>query len=173
METHAFGFRVRTDAPEGQKRFPISRLLGVALMLAVVSGTAGNAVADPKGFVLTPLAFLGRLPRGRRSSTSSSPTSSTIEAMSCLAATCRKIPRTRSFSRPRSFCCAGESRLRSRGPASRRPGGGVFARPGFLSPITLNDRGDVAFVFLLEPFQWLPARRARRCSIASPLRPTG
>ena len=43
----------------GEKRFPISRLLGVALMLAVVSGTAGNAVADPKRFVLTPLAFLG------------------------------------------------------------------------------------------------------------------
>src|SRR5262245_34347436 len=57
--THAFGFRLRANAPEIQKRFPISRLLGVALMLAVVNGTAGNAVADPKGFVLTPLAFLG------------------------------------------------------------------------------------------------------------------
>jgi hypothetical protein len=28
----------------------------------------------------------------------------------------------------------------------------VLARKGFLSPITLNDRGDVAFVFLLAPF---------------------
>jgi hypothetical protein len=69
------------------------RLLGVALMLAVVSGTAGNAVADPKGFVLTPLAFLGDPAPGGdvveriSSSASSSPTSSTIEAMSCLAAT--------------------------------------------------------------------------------------
>jgi hypothetical protein len=26
METHAFGFRLRADAPEGQKRFPISHL---------------------------------------------------------------------------------------------------------------------------------------------------
>jgi uncharacterized membrane protein YphA (DoxX/SURF4 family) len=26
METHAFGFRLRANAPEGQKRFPISRL---------------------------------------------------------------------------------------------------------------------------------------------------
>ena len=25
METHAFGFRLRANAPEGQKRFPISR----------------------------------------------------------------------------------------------------------------------------------------------------
>ena len=58
METHAFGFRLLANAPEGQKRFPISRLLGVALMLKVVSGTAGNAVADRKDFVLTPLAFL-------------------------------------------------------------------------------------------------------------------
>jgi hypothetical protein len=58
METHAFGFKLPSNAPEGQKRFPISRLLGVALMLAVVSGTAGNAVAGRKGFVLTPLAFL-------------------------------------------------------------------------------------------------------------------
>ena len=24
METHAFGFRLRANAPEGQKRFPIS-----------------------------------------------------------------------------------------------------------------------------------------------------
>ena len=88
METHAFGFRLRSNAPEGQKRFPISRLLGVALMLAVVSGTAGNAVADPKDFVLKPLAFIDDdAPGGGSSSASSSPTSSTIEAMSCLAAT--------------------------------------------------------------------------------------
>jgi hypothetical protein len=26
METHAFGFRLRANAPEGQKRFPISRV---------------------------------------------------------------------------------------------------------------------------------------------------
>src|SRR6266581_3230341 len=26
METHAFGFRLRANAPEGQRRFPISRL---------------------------------------------------------------------------------------------------------------------------------------------------
>ena len=26
METHAFGFRLRANAPEGQKRFPISRM---------------------------------------------------------------------------------------------------------------------------------------------------
>jgi hypothetical protein len=57
-------------------------------MLAVVSGTAGNAVADPKDFVLKPLAFIDDdAPGGGSSSASSSPTSSTIEAMSCLAAT--------------------------------------------------------------------------------------
>ncbi len=27
METHAFGFRLRANAPEGQKRFPISSRL--------------------------------------------------------------------------------------------------------------------------------------------------
>jgi hypothetical protein len=65
METHAFGFRLLANAPKGQKRFPISRLLGVALMLAVVSGPVGNAAADPKRFVLTPLAFLEDAAPGR------------------------------------------------------------------------------------------------------------
>ena len=31
METHAFGFRLRANAPEGQKRFPISRKSGLSL----------------------------------------------------------------------------------------------------------------------------------------------
>ena len=39
METHAFGFRLRANAPEGQKRFPISQFQqrphpgGIALAL--------------------------------------------------------------------------------------------------------------------------------------------
>ena len=35
------------------------------------------------------------------------------------------------------------------------PGGGVFDL-GFLSPTTLNDKGDVGFVFLLDPFSFPP-----------------
>ena len=35
------------------------------------------------------------------------------------------------------------------------PGGGVFG-PGFLSPTTLNDKGDVGFVYVLDPFSFPP-----------------
>ena len=130
METHAFGFRLPAQRPEGQKRFPISRLLGVALMLAVVSGTAGNAVADPKRFVLTPLAFLGTDSRGE-------PFFDVFESNvinnrgDVLFGS--SLPRRAAgpFSRPRSFCCVGESRLRSRGPATTRRGAAPSCLRGF------------------------------------------
>ena len=32
METHAFGFRLRANAPEGQKRFPISGLFCIKII---------------------------------------------------------------------------------------------------------------------------------------------
>ena len=127
METHAFGFRLLANAPEGQKRFPISRLLGVALMLAVVSGTAGNAVADRKDFVLTPLAFLGE-----ESTPGEEPFSGVFESnvinnrgdvlFGSSFPQEAGAPAKDPFFRLRSFCCARESRLRSRGPASRLRG---------------------------------------------------
>ena len=151
METHAFAFRLLANAPQGQKRFPISRLLGVALMLAVVSGTAGNAVADPKDFVLKPLAFLGdQAPGGgtffgvfesnvinNRGDVLFGSNVTTEDAAGVFLLR-RGVP----------------SEIARTGDLA--PGGGVFVSPGFLSPITLNDRGDVAFVFLLNSFPSFP-----------------
>ena len=36
METHAYGFRLRANAPEGQKRFPISHFDRLGIILSEV-----------------------------------------------------------------------------------------------------------------------------------------
>jgi hypothetical protein len=148
METHAFAFTLPTQHPEGQKRFPISRLLGVALMLAVVSGTAGNAVADPKDFVLKPLAFLGdEAPGGGTffavfESNVINNRGDVLFGSNVTTEDAAGVFLLRKGSHVSEIARTGES----------APGGSVFVF-GFLSPITLNNRGDVAFAFLLEPFE--------------------
>ena len=156
METHAFGFRLLANAPEGQKRFPISRLLGVALMLAVVSGTAGNAVADRKDFVLTPLAFLEDPAPG--GGTFSAVFESNVINNRGDVLFGSSFPQEAGAPAGDPFFPAAVF-LRRKGVTSEiarsgddAPGGGVFVKPGFASPITLNERGDVAFTFLLKPF---------------------
>jgi hypothetical protein len=63
-------------------------VLGVALLVAVGGSRSPAVWADPKGYVFTPLVFLGDpAPGGASSSTSSNQISSTIAAMSCLAPT--------------------------------------------------------------------------------------
>ena len=115
-------------------------------MLAVVSGTAGNAVADPKDFVLKPLAFIGApAPGGTFFGVFESNvinnrgdvlfgSNLTTEDEAGVFLLRRGVP----------------SKIARTGDTA--PGGGVFVPPGFLSPITLNDRGDVAFAFLLNAF---------------------
>ena len=119
-------------------------------MLAVVSGTAGNAVADPKRFVITPLAFLGdQTPGGEKffgvfesnviNNRGDVLFGSNVTTEDAAAVFLLRRRVTSEIAR------TGE-------PAPGHPRG-VFVSPGFLSPITLNERGDVAFVFLLEPFK--------------------
>jgi hypothetical protein len=139
----------------GEKRFPISRLVGVALMLAVVSGTAGNAVADPKGFVLTPLAFLGDPAPGGGTFFGVFESNVINNRGDVLFGS--NLPQD---TPGEEFLPAAVFLLRRGVPSEiartgdDAPGGGTFVRPGFLSPITLNDRGDVAFVFPLDPFSF-------------------
>ena len=45
METHAFGFRLRANAPEGQKRFTIMMLYGVFLTAAKTTAVVMFLVA--------------------------------------------------------------------------------------------------------------------------------
>jgi hypothetical protein len=178
METHAFGFTLPTQHPEGQKRFPISRLLGVALILAVVNGTAGNAVADPKGFVLTPLAFLGAKAPGGGTFAEVFESNVINNRGDVLFGS------NRPQDTPGAEFLPAAVFLRRRGVTSEiartgelappAPDGGTFARPGFLSPITLNERGDAAFAFLLEPFSFpvgLPAGVYRFSSSAHKVSP--
>ena len=44
METHAFGFRLRANAPEGQKRFPISIQMRSPQCAAGPAGAAGRKI---------------------------------------------------------------------------------------------------------------------------------
>jgi hypothetical protein len=43
METHAFGFRLRANAPEGQKRFPISDFLSVISYQSIFRGASSTS----------------------------------------------------------------------------------------------------------------------------------
>ena len=95
-------------------------------MLAVVSGTAGNAVADRKDFVLTQLAFLGEATPGEE------PFSAVFESnvinnrgdvlFGSSFPQEAGAPLVTFFSGCGLSAAQGQSRLRSRGPASRLRG---------------------------------------------------
>ena len=40
MKTHAYGFRLRANAPEGQKRFPISHFDRLGIILSEVEDSS-------------------------------------------------------------------------------------------------------------------------------------
>jgi hypothetical protein len=121
---------------------------GVVLLAMVIGSTAPVVWADPKGYVFTPLAFLGDPAPGG---------GVFLESFESNVVNNRGDVLFGSNLVPGEFPKAGLflQRLgeiteiaRAGQPA---PGGGVFDF-GFLSPTTLNDKGDVGFPWLLEPF---------------------
>jgi hypothetical protein len=123
-------------------------VVGVGLLVAVVGGRSPEVLADPKGYELTPLAFLG----------ASAPGGGVfLDTFESNIINNRGDVLFGSNVAPGVFPPAGLFLLRKgeiteiarAGQAA--PGGGVFDF-GFLSPTTLNGKGDVGFPWLLEPF---------------------
>ncbi len=135
----------------------LGAVLGVALLVAVIGSLSHHAWAHPEGYVLTPLAFLGDPAPGGGTFLSTFESNVINNRGEVLFGS--NVPPEVT---PDEFGPAGVFLLR-KGVTSQlartgepAPGGGDFAPPGFLSPITLNDRGDVAFAFLLAPFPSFP-----------------
>jgi hypothetical protein len=124
-------------------------VVGVVLLVAVVGSRSPEVFADPKGFVFTPLAFLG------------TPTPEEGDTFLAVFESNRINNRGDVLfgtEVPRAIPTAFEFGLfllrngeiaeiaRADEPA---PGGGVYG-PSFLSPTTLNDQDDAGFVHLLD-----------------------
>jgi hypothetical protein len=119
--------------------------VGVTLLVAVVSP---NALARPKGFVFTPLAFLG------------DPTPGGDTYLDVFESNFINNRGDVLFGANVTTDAEQALFLLKKGETSQiarvgepAPGGGIFG-PGFLSPTALNDKGDAGFVFLLDPFSF-------------------
>ena len=122
-------------------------IVGVALLVVVGSGLP-DVLADLKGFVFTPLAFLGTpTPGGEQFlNTFDSSRINNRGDVQFSSSVTTEGDEGREF-----LLIKGEIReipIRAGEPA---PGGGVFG-PFSLSPSTLNDRGEVGLVYVLDPF---------------------
>jgi len=122
-------------------------VMGVALLVAVV-GTGSHAVlADPTGFVFTPLVFLGDPTPGGETFLDVFDSSRINNRGNVL------------FGANVTVDEEGGLFLVNRGELSQipahagepAPGGGVFSL-GTLLPTTFNDKGDAGFVWVLDPF---------------------
>jgi hypothetical protein len=122
-------------------------VVGVALLVTVMGSGSSDALADPKGFVFTPLVFPGDPTPGGETFLDVFGSSRINNRGDILFG---------------SYVTADEEEglfLLSRGEISQiparagepAPGGGVFGL-GTLLPTTFNGSGDVGFVWLLEPF---------------------
>jgi hypothetical protein len=125
-------------------------VLGVALLVEVAGSWSPDVFADPKGFVFTPIVFLGDPTPGgdtflavfesnrinNRGDVLFGTNVTTEEEQALFLLRKREISQIARIGEP-------------------APGGGVFDG-GFLSPTTLNDKGDAGFVFLLDPFRFPP-----------------
>jgi hypothetical protein len=123
-------------------------VLGVALLVAVVGSRSPDVFADPKGFVFTPLAFLGTpTPGGEQFlNTFDSSRINNRGDVQFSSSVTTEGDEGREFLLIKGEIT--EIPIRAGEPA---PGGGVFA-PFSLSPSTLNDRGEVGLVYVLDPF---------------------
>jgi hypothetical protein len=129
----------------------LAAMVGVALL--VVGGGSPDVLADPKGFVFTPLAFLGTpTPNAGDTFLAVFESSRINNRGDVLFGTevPREVPTEDEFGL--FLLRKGEiSQIaRSGEPA---PAGGDFGL-AFLSPTTHNDQGDAGFVFLLDPFRF-------------------
>jgi hypothetical protein len=129
-------------------------VVGIALLVAVLRSTSLPVVsADQKGYVFTPLAFLGTpTPQEGDTFLAVFESNRVNDRGDVLFGT--EVPREvpTEFEFGLFLLHKGEiSQItRSGEPA---PGGGVFDF-AFLSPTTLNDQGDAGFIFLLDPFSF-------------------
>ena len=127
-------------------------VLGVALLVVVVGSGSPDVLAHPKGYVFTPLAFVGTPTPGGEQFLNSFDSSRINNRGDVLFSS---IVSTGGDGEGREFLLSKgeiiEIPARAGEPA---PGGGVFG-PGSLSPTTLNDKGDAGGVYVLDPFTLL------------------
>ena len=123
-------------------------VLGVALLVAVGGQQVARCLGRPEGYVFTPLVFLGDPAPGG---------GVFLDAFESNVINNRGDVLFGSNVAPGDFPKQGLFLLRKGEIAEiaragkPAPGGGDYDF-GFLSPTTLNDRGDVGFAWLLEPF---------------------
>jgi hypothetical protein len=124
-------------------------VVGVVLLVAVVGSMSPEVLADPKGYVFTPLAFLGAPTPGGEQFLNTFDSSRINNRGDVLFSS---IVSTEGEGEGREFFLSKgeitEIPARAGEPA---PGGGIFG-PGSLAPTTLNDKGDTGFVYVLDPF---------------------
>ena len=121
-------------------------VLGVVLLVAAMNSPLPGAWAGSKGYVFTPLAFLGDPTPGGDTYLDVFESNFINNRGDVLFQT----NVTANVEQALFLMRKGETSqlVRFGEPA---PGGGTFVS-GVLSPTTLNDKGDAAFVFLLDPF---------------------
>jgi hypothetical protein len=123
----------------------IVAVVGVALLVAVMGSRSPDVLADPKGFVFTPLVFLGDPTPGGDTFLAAF-TSNVINDRGDVLFGANVTAEEEGLSLLRRGDIAEIARARK-----DAPGGGVYDF-GFLAPASLNDMGDVGFVWLLETF---------------------
>jgi hypothetical protein len=128
-------------------------VVGFALLVAVVGGGSPDILADPKGFVLTPLVFLGTPTPEEGDTFLAVFESNRINNRGDVlfgTEVPREVPTEFEFG---LFLLRNGEIAQIARADEPAPGGGVYGS-AFLSPTTLNDQGDAGFVFLLDPFSF-------------------
>jgi hypothetical protein len=123
-------------------------VVGVVLLMAVVGSKSPDVLADPKGYVFTPLAFLGTPTPGGDTFTNDFESSFINSRGDVLFGADVTADEEEGI-----FLLRNGRMLQIARAGERTPDGGFYG-PGILSPITLNDKGDAGFVFLLAPFSF-------------------
>jgi hypothetical protein len=125
-------------------------VLGVALLVAAVGGRSPDVWADREGFEFTPLVFLGDPTPGGDTFLDVFESNRINNRGDVLFGSNVTAVEEQGLFLLRKGVLSQIARVGE--PA---PGGGEFG-PGFLAPTTLNDYGDVGFVYLREPFRFPP-----------------
>src|SRR5882724_4753204 len=129
-------------------------VVGFELLIAVVGGGSPDVLADPKGFVFRPLAFLGAPTPEEGDTFLAVFESNRINNRGDVlfgTEVPREVPTQEEFGL--FLLSKGEIAQIARA-GEPAPGGGVFDDFLFLSPTTLNDKGDAGFISLLDPFSF-------------------
>ena len=127
-------------------RQSIVAVVGVALLVAVVGRTSQDASAHPKGYTFTPLAFLGDPTSGGDTFLDVFDSNRINNRGDVLFGANVTADEEQCL-----FLLRKGEIVQMAHPGEPAPGGGVFDG-GFLSPTTLNNKGDAGFVFVLDPF---------------------